>query len=179
MVNQNSGQQAMLLILVWLMLLRGCLPKWLVGWIQWNSFWLKSLLVFALSFCFCFFLQMSWSNFIDWSKMSDSFFVSLFNTTRPPCINSKFEREIVGLFQVSQKESLFQLLWQPRALGVNLKMWNPSCTLQKGLPLSFSLANKRIYLDNQLNGQLTDLFWKFPGCSLFPRVGIAWWTLLQ
>ena len=49
---------------------------------------------------------------------------------------------------------------------------------RKGLPLLFSLAKKRIYLDTQLKAELTDLFWKLPGCFLFPRVGIGWWTLL-
>ena len=29
----------------------------------------------------------------------------------------------VGLFQISQKERLFHLLWQPSALGGNLTMW--------------------------------------------------------
>ena len=50
--------------------------------------------------------------------------------------------------------------------------------LKKGLPLPFSLGKKRIYLDTQLKGELTDLFWKLPGCSLFPWVGIGWWALL-
>ena len=42
-----------------------------------------------------------------------------------------------------------------------------------GLPLSFSLAKKRIYPDTQLKREPTTLFWKFPRCSLFPR-----WALL-
>ena len=37
-----------------------------------------------------------------------------------------------------------------------------SCTLQKGLPVPFSLAKKRIYLDTQLKG-----------CCLFSLVGIG------
>ena len=31
------------------------------------------------------------------------------------------------------------------------------------------LAKKKIYLDTQLKGELTILFWKLPGCSLFPQ----------
>ena len=31
----------------------------------------------------------------------------------------------VGLFQISQKERLFHLLWQPSVLGDNLTMWSP------------------------------------------------------
>ena len=43
---------------------------------------------------------------------------------------------------------------------------------KKNLPLLFSLAKKRIYLDTQLKAELTNLFWKLPGCSVFSRVGI-------
>ena len=39
---------------------------------------------------------------------------------------------------------------------------------RKSFPL-FSLAKRRIYLDTQLKGELTDLFWKLPRCSLFPQ----------
>ena len=31
----------------------------------------------------------------------------------------------VGLFHIPQMEILFHLLWQPSALGDNLKMWSP------------------------------------------------------
>ena len=50
--------------------------------------------------------------------------------------------------------------------------------LKKGFSLPFSLGKKRKNLDTQFKGELTDLFWKFAGCFLFPRVGIGWWTLL-
>ena len=50
--------------------------------------------------------------------------------------------------------------------------------LKKGFPLPFNLDKKRKNLDTQFKGELTDLFWKFAGCSLFPRVGIGWWTIL-
>ena len=36
-----------------------------------------------------------------------------------------------------------------------------------GLSLLFSFAKKRIYLETQVKGGLTDLFWKLPWCSLF------------
>ena len=41
----------------------------------------------------------------------------------------------------------------------------PSCTL----PKKISLGKKRTYLETQLKGKFTDLFWKLPGCSLFPQ----------
>ena len=41
---------------------------------------------------------------------------------------------------------------------------------KKGLSLLFSLGKKRIYLDTQLKGEFTNLFWKLLGCSLFPWV---------
>ena len=50
--------------------------------------------------------------------------------------------------------------------------------LKKGLPLRLSLRKKRIYLYTQLKGELTDLFWKLPGCPLFLWVEKGWWTLL-
>ena len=37
----------------------------------------------------------------------------------------------VGLFQFSQKKRLFHFLCQPSALRGIVKMWSPSCTLQK------------------------------------------------
>ena len=40
---------------------------------------------------------------------------------------------------------------------------------KKGLSLLFSLAKKRIYLGTQLKVELTDLFLKLPGCSLYPQ----------
>ena len=55
--------------------------------------------------------------------------------------------------------------------------WGQSYNLAS-LLAPFSLAKKRIYLDTQLKAELTDLFWKLLGCSLFSRVGIGWWTLL-
>ena len=55
------------------------------------------------------------------------------------------------------KVETFHLLWQPRD-GGNLTMRPPSCTLQKGLPLPFTLAKKRTYLDTELKEELTDLF---------------------
>ena len=47
------------------------------------------------------------------------------------------------------------------------------------LPFPFGLTKKKRYLDTQLKTGLTDLFWKLPGSSLLPRVGIGWWTLLH
>ena len=40
---------------------------------------------------------------------------------------------------------------------------------QKGLPSPFSLARNRIYLGTHLKEELTNLFWKLTGYSLFPH----------
>ena len=77
-----------------------------------------------------------------------------------------------------QKERLFYFLWQPSALGVISQCGPLLAPSKKGLPLPFSLAKNRKYLDVQLKGELTDLFWKLPGCSVFPRVRIGSWILL-
>ena len=62
----------------------------------------------------------------------------------------------VGLFQTSQKERLFHLLYQP---SDNLAMWSPFLhPSKKGLSFPFSLGKKRIYLETQLKGEFTDLF---------------------
>ena len=85
------------------------------------------------------------------------------------CKRVKRSKRGVGLFQISpmQKERLFHLLWQPSWLLLGV---TSQCGLQdKGLPLAFSLARKRIYLDTQLKAELTDLFWKVPEYSLFPH----------
>ena len=66
----------------------------------------------------------------------------------------------VGLFQISQKERLFHLLWQPSALGDNLTMCPPLHPSKKGLSFCFSLGKKIIYLETQLKREFTDLFWK-------------------
>ena len=51
-------------------------------------------------------------------------------------------------------------------------MWSPFLhPSKKGLSFPFSLGKKRIYLETQLKGKFTDLFWKLPGCSLFPQAG--------
>ena len=41
----------------------------------------------------------------------------------------------------------------------------------------YRLENSNFILESKM-AELTDLFWKLPGCSLFSRVGIGWWTLL-
>ena len=52
----------------------------------------------------------------------------------------------------------------------NIAMWSPFLhPPKKGLFFSFSLGKKRIYLETQLKGEFTDLFWKLTGCSLFPQ----------
>ena len=52
-------------------------------------------------------------------------------------------------------------------------MWSPVASLlhpsKKGLSFPFSLAKKRTYLETQLKGEFTNLFGKFPGCSLSPQ----------
>ena len=40
---------------------------------------------------------------------------------------------------------------------------------KKGFSFPFSLGKRRIYLETQLKGEFTDLFWKLTGCSLFPQ----------
>ena len=78
----------------------------------------------------------------------------------------------VELFQISQTEGLFYLLWSWNVLEDNLTMWFHALLApsKKGLSLPFSLAKNRIYLDTQLNREPTDLFWKLIGCSLFLQV---------
>ena len=49
----------------------------------------------------------------------------------------------------------------------------------KGLPLPFSLAKKRIYLDTQLKAELTNLFWKLPGYSLFSHRQSRQWKCVE
>ena len=54
-----------------------------------------------------------------------------------------------------QKDRLFYLLTAKLLFGVV----SPQCGIQdKDLPLPFSLAKKRIYLDTQLKAELTNLF---------------------
>ena len=76
----------------------------------------------------------------------------------------------VVLFQISQKKILFHVSYQP---SHNLAMWSPIASLlhpsKKGLSFLFSLGKKRTYLETQLKGEFTDLFWKLPGCSLFAQ----------
>ena len=73
----------------------------------------------------------------------------------------------VGLFQISQKERLFHLLWQPSVLAVNLIKWPPFFHPLKRAFLSPSVwrgrAERRAYW----------FFWSLSWCFLFPRVGIA------
>ena len=40
---------------------------------------------------------------------------------------------------------------------------------KNGLSFPFKLGKKTIYLETQLKGEFTDLFWKLPGCYLFPQ----------
>ena len=79
LVNQECGQYGMLIELVWLMLLKGCLLKWLAAWIRWNSF------------CFCFVLKMSCLDFIYWNNMSDSCFCVTFLRYASAIYKFKFE----------------------------------------------------------------------------------------
>ena len=81
----------------------------------------------------------------------------------------------VGLFQISQKERLFHLLWQPGTLGGNLIMRSsflhpskkPSSPLQLGQEENIPghPIERRTYWFIYL---LT--YWKLPGCSIFPWV---------
>ena len=64
-------------------------------------------------------------------------------------------------------------LYQP---SDNIAMWSPFLhPSKKGLSFPFSLGKKRIYLETQLKGEFTDLFWKLPGYSLG---WIGWWTFI-
>ena len=67
--------------------------------------------------------------------------------------------------------------WGKEVEWVNLKILSPSLHHTECLPLPFNLAEKRIYLETLLKGEVTDLFWRLLGCSLFSRVGIGWWAL--
>ena len=91
---------------------------------------------------------------------------------------SKKNKGGVEIFQISQKEILFNLLWLTNALGVILQYGLLLKSSKKGLSLLFSLVLKIIYLNTQLKGELNDLLWKLPGCFHFPQVGIWWWTLV-
>ena len=72
----------------------------------------------------------------------------------------KKTKEGVGLFQILQKKKLFHLSCQTSALGDNLTMWSPFSLppSKKGLSFPFSLGKEIMYLETQLNGELTDLF---------------------
>ena len=43
------------------------------------------------------------------------------------------------------------------------------CILPKKTFPSPSVWARREYLETQMKGEFTDLFWKLPGCSLFPQ----------
>ena len=68
-------------------------------------------------------------------------------------------KEGVGLFEISQNERLFHVVYQP---SYNHAMWPSFASLlhpsKKSLFFSFSLDKKIIYLKTQLKGQFTDLF---------------------
>ena len=68
------------------------------------------------------------------------------------------------------KGETFHLLWQPSALrGNNVPPPSLLALSKTGLPLPFTLGKKRTYLDTQLKGDLTGLFWKLSERSLFPQ----------
>ena len=91
---------------------------------------------------------------------------------RTPCpavlicnCGSKKSKGGIGLFQISQMQKERLLMTTKLLLGVISQ-----CGFQdKGLPLPFSLAKKKIYLDTQLKADLTNLFSKLPRYSLFPH----------
>ena len=81
----------------------------------------------------------------------------------------------VGLFQISEKDILFHLLWQPSALGGNLTMHSPKKT-------SFLLQFGQ---EENITGHSTErrAYWFVSKIArVFPvpidRVTIGWWTLL-
>ena len=70
------------------------------------------------------------------------------------------------ILQISQKETLFHLLWQTSALVI-LQCYPLPASYKKGFHLLLNLVKKRMYLSTQWTGELTDFFWKLTGFSLF------------
>ena len=82
--------------------------------------------------------------------------------------NKKRRGRIISNFTIGET---FHLLWQPSAFEGNLTMWVPFLNLPKVIPFPFALTKNKTYPYTQMKGELTDLFWKLPGCSPFPQAG--------
>ena len=85
----------------------------------------------------------------------------------------------VGLFQISQKERLFHLLWQPSVFGNTLTMWFPFLHPSKKDTLQFGQ-------EGNISGNSVErrVYWfvlKITRVFLVPtgRVGIGWWTIVE
>ena len=88
-------------------------------------------------------------------------------------------KEGEGLFQISQKERLSSLMTTKYSWG-NLIILPSFLHLSKKASLYpvFQFGQEDNVPGHSIEGELTYLFWILPGCSLFPRVGIGWWTPL-
>ena len=91
-----------------------------------------------------------WTAFQKFSLcLADSIYPQIYNRTPCPvmliCKGVIKNKGGVGLFQISQKERLFHLLWQPSAFGVNLTMWSPFLHPSKKAFLSPSVWPRREY----------------------------------
>ena len=101
---------------------------------------------------------------------------------RNPCPAVLFFK-VVGLFQISQKEWLFYLLWQQGALGVDLTMWpckKGCCTLQKRLSSPPQVGQEENISGHSVERRAYWFVLKITWVLPIPtgREGIVWWTLL-
>ena len=84
----------------------------------------------------------------------------------------------VGLFQISEKERLFHLLYQPNCnLAISSLFLQPS---KKGLSLRFSLGMQEENISgNSIEGRVYWFIVKIVGVLPVPtdRTGIGWWAL--
>ena len=71
------------------------------------------------------------------------------------------------IISIFTKKETFSSLITTKLLGVISQWGCPSLTPQKRPSSPLQVGKKRIYLCTQLKGELTDLFWKLPNCSLF------------
>ena len=130
------------------------------------------------------FLQCSVHTFLGyggWKMMTAGFFTfdrswdlsKNLSYSSMPCsayLSNKQQRSGRIIFKFHKRTDFFVFYDNQVLLGVISRCAPlPSPPYKKDLPLLFSLATKRIYLDTQLKGELTDLFWKLPGCSLFQQ----------
>ena len=105
----------------------------------------------------------SWQQILHFSQVLESIhkFKKKFHTLQCLFLGALISNKWgVGSFQIYDNQVL---------LGVILQCCPLLAPSKNGLPLLFTLAKKKIYLDTQLKRKLTNLFWKLPVCSLFPQ----------